>query len=63
MQTGFFSGLPDSVNIHPIEQKFHFAFVYPEKKHPEQETEVESGNAAYSPGLDRKNIQVIRNYY
>lgn len=53
------------VNIHPTKQKFHFAFVYPEKKYPEQETQVESGNAAYYPGLDRKNIQVIRNinYY
>lgn len=31
MYIAFFSGLPNSVNIHLIEQKFHFAFVYPAK--------------------------------
>lgn len=32
MQIAFFSDLSDSGNIHPIEQKFHFAFVDPSEK-------------------------------
>lgn len=63
MQIASFSVLFGSGEIHPTEQKLHFAFVDPEEeKHPEQETQVESGNLAYSPGLDRKNMKVMRNY-
>lgn len=32
MQIAFFSALPNSVRIHPIEQKIHFVLVFPAKE-------------------------------
>lgn len=65
MQIAFFSGLKKWLTFIPQNRSFTLPLFTLQKKYPEQETQVESGNAAYSPGLDRKNIQVIRNinYY